>query len=118
MTPDDLLAGRPLPTAVFAAVLDVVEPLGGVEVRTTRSQIAFRRRRGFAFLWLPGQYLTRPDAEIVLTIALGRHVESPRFKEVAHPSPRQWIHHLEVYDPAEVDAEVAGWLAEAADRAR
>jgi predicted flap endonuclease-1-like 5' DNA nuclease len=32
-------------------------------------------------------YLARPQAEIVLSIALDRKMASPRFKEVAHPLP-------------------------------
>jgi hypothetical protein len=54
---------------------------------------------------------------VVLSIALGRRDDSPRWKEVAHPSPKHWIHHLEVRDLADIDDEVAGWLREAAERA-
>jgi hypothetical protein len=89
----------------------------GLEIRTTRSQVAFRRRRGFAYLWLPGRYLARPGADVVLSVALDRRDESPRWKEVAHPAPAHWMHHLEVDDAAEIDEQVAGWLREACDRA-
>ena len=89
----------------------------GVTLRVTRSQIAFRRRRGFAWLWLPGQYLRRPAADVVLSIGLGRHLDSPRWKEVAHPAPAHWIHHLEVRAASEIDGEVMEWLLEAAERA-
>lgn len=89
----------------------------GVEIRTSRSQIAFRRRRGFAYLWLPGRYLARPGADVVLAVVLDRRDESPRWKEVAHPAPTHWMHHLEVHDPAEIDEQVAGWLWEAYARA-
>ena len=44
---------------------------------------------------------------------LGRRDDSPRCKEVAHPSPTHSMHHLEVRDPAEIDDEVAAWLREA-----
>ena len=81
------------------------------------SQVAFRRRRGFAYLWLPDRYLAHPVAEVVLTIALGRRDRSPRWKEVVHPARTHWIHHLEIQDPADVDGEVIGWLKEAAGRA-
>jgi Domain of unknown function (DUF5655) len=88
-----------------------------VQVRASKSQVSFRRARGFAYIWAPGKYLANPDAEVVLSIALGRHDDSPRFKEVAHPSPKHWIHHLEVGEIDEVDEEVAAWLTEAAERA-
>jgi hypothetical protein len=98
-------------------VRSILEGLGPLEVRTSKSQVAFRRKRGFAYIWLPGMYLAKPDTEVVLSIALGRQDTSPRFKEVSHPSIAHWMHHLELKDVAEIDAEVADWLREAADRA-
>jgi hypothetical protein len=114
--PEELSAGHPVALAALASPRAAIEALGPVEIRTSKSQVVFRRRRGFAWLWRPGQYLAGTTAEIVLSIALGRHDPSPRFKEVAHPSPRYWMHHLEVDDPEAIDAEVVGWLREAAER--
>ena len=115
VTPQELFAGHPL----ALQVLDRAQALlpGHVEVRTTASQVALRRRRGFAWVWLPGQYLAHPAAEVVLSLALGREDTSPRWKQVAHPSPRHWVHHLEVRDVADLDEEVGGWLREAYERA-
>jgi hypothetical protein len=113
----DFFADHPMARGVFDRVASVLADVGGCAVRVSTSQVAFRRRRGFAYLWLPGRYLTRPAAEVVLTVALGRRDPSPRFKEVVHPARAHWIHHLEVHDPAEIDEEVAGWLREAAARA-
>jgi hypothetical protein len=117
MTPEEHFAGHPLALEVLDAVRALLAPYGDVQVRTTKSQVAFRRQRGFAYLWLPGRYLTRPAADVVLSIVLDRRDESPRWKEVAHPSPAHWMHHLEVTDVADLDDEVAGWLREAAERA-
>ncbi len=117
MEPEQLFAGRPVALAVLDRVRSVLTDLGPVEVRTTRSQVAFRRRRGFAYLWRPGQYLHGDVAEVVLTFALGRRDPSPRIKEVVHPNPRHWVHHLEVAGPDDIDDEVVAWLREAADRA-
>jgi hypothetical protein len=114
---DSFFAGRPTAHEVFRRVRSALEATGGCTVRVSLSQVAFRRRRGFAYLWLPGRYLTHPAAEVVLTVALGRHDRSPRWKEVVHPARRHWMHHLEVHDPAEIDEEVQGWLREAAQRA-
>jgi uncharacterized protein DUF5655 len=117
MEPEDFFAGHPKARAVFDKVRSILEELGPVEVRTSKSRVAFRRKRGFAYLWMPGQYLRKPAAEVVLSIALGRHDPSPRFKEVVHPAPATWMHHLELHDADEVDDEVVGWLREAAERA-
>lgn len=102
---------------MFDKIHRCLTEVGSFEVRTTKSQIGFRRTRGFAYLWLPGTYLTRPHAEIVLSIALGRHDPSERFKEVAHPASRHWMHHLELKGPDDIDDEVVEWLREAYARA-
>lgn len=117
MDPETLLAGHDVALAVYERVRSILEGLGPVEVRATKSQVSFRRRRTFAWVWVPGQYLSRPDADVVLTLALGRHDASARFKEVVHPSTKHWVHHLEVCAIGEIDDEVADWLRAAADRA-
>ena len=117
MGPEEFFAGHSTGAAVFDRVRSALEALGPVSVRTSKSQVAFRRKRGFAYLWLPGMYLAKPAADVVLTVALARRDGSPRFKEVVHPSPNHWIHHLEINDAREIDDEVVGWLREAADRA-
>lgn len=115
---DAFFTGHPTAAAVFARVRSVLDAAGGCTVRVSRSQVGFRRRRGFAYLWLPGQYLARPGSEVILTVALGRRDSSPRWKEVVHPARAHWMHHLEIHDPTDVDDEVAQWLREAAGRAR
>lgn len=117
MQPEDLFAGHPAALAVYGKVRSVLQQQGPVEVRTSKSQVAFRRRRGFAYVWRPGQYLGDRGAEAVLSIVLDRHDPSPRFKEVVEPKPGSWIHHLVVEDLSELDEEVTAWLAEAADHA-
>ena len=54
--PAEFSAGHPDGLAAFTWVHDVVDRLGDAEVRVSRSQVAFRRTRGFAYLWLPGRY--------------------------------------------------------------
>lgn len=115
MGPEEYFAGHPLALTVFFRVHSVLEQLGPIDIRTTKSQVAFRRARGFAYLWLPGQYLANPSADMVLSFALGRRDPSRRFKEMVHPSPNHWMHHLEIHDVEDVDDEVIGWLREAAE---
>jgi hypothetical protein len=104
-------ADVPLGRTVYERVRELLdEPY---DVRVSKTQVAFRRRRGFAYIWLPDMHLKKPQADVVLSITLEREVRSPRFKEVVHPSNRIWMHHLEIQDVAELDDEVAGWLREA-----
>ena len=83
----------------------------------TKSQIAFRRRRGFAYLWAPGMYLAHPGAESVLSIASPVRIRSRRWKEVVRPSPRVWMHHLEIHAVEDIDDEVVSWLRKAYEAA-
>ena len=115
-TPEELFAGVPLGAAVLARVREALADAKPLDVRTSRSQVALRRRRGFAWLWRPDRYLARPGAAVVLSFALGRAATSPRLK-VSQVSRRHWMHHREVRDLAEIDEEVVGWLREAAARA-
>ena len=109
---DRLFDGHPRGRAVAAAVAQAVDAVGPHAVRVSRSQVAFRRRRGFAYVWRPGQYLAS-EVPAVLSIALPREDASRRWKEVVHPSSRVWMHHLELATPDVVDDEVRSWLAEA-----
>jgi hypothetical protein len=112
-TPEDYFGDDALGLAVFARVhAALVAARPDVTVRVTRSQVAFRRRRGFAYLWRPGRYLRHPAADVVLSLALDERLASPRFKEVVHPGP--WMHHLEIHVLEDVDDEVLGWLDAAA----
>jgi hypothetical protein len=88
-----------------------------VSLRTTKSQVAFRRSRSFAFLWKPGMYLRHPAAEVVVSIALPDRLASDRFKEVVHPSEGTWMHHLELHTMEDMDQEVDAWLLAAAEAA-
>lgn len=115
MTPDEFFAHDPTAMRLFAAVHRAVVVIGDCELRVSKSQIAFRRRIGFAWVWCPAQVLKRPAAPLVLTIALRRRDSSPRWKQVVEPRPGRFTHHIELYGEADVDGEVAAWLREAWD---
>ena len=86
------------------------------DVRVTKSQVAFRRGRGFAYVWRPGQYVNS-EVPAVLSIALPREISSDRIKSVAHPSSKVWMHHIELSEVSQIDDEVCAWLAEAYENA-
>lgn len=109
-TVDEFFAGSPLGRDLYAAVAEAIEAFGPAAIRVTKSQVAFRRRRAFAWVWRPGRYVSS-DVPAVLSFALPEPLASARFKEVSHPSPRVWMHHLELRSTGEVDDDVRGWLA-------
>jgi hypothetical protein len=112
-TIEELFKGAPLGAQVADLLRREIEALGVYEFRVSRTQVAFRRRRGFAYVWQPGRWLKSPTADAVVSIALSRRIESRRFKEIVHPSNRTWMHHLEVHRLEDIDEEVKGWLRQA-----
>jgi len=110
---DEFFAGHPDSRALFDALRRAVEELGPVAVRVTKSQVAFRRHRAFAWAWMPGMYLRGPRPPLVLTVALRRRDSSPRWKQIVEPVPGRFTHHLELHSDADIDDEVRSWLQEA-----
>jgi hypothetical protein len=110
---DEFFEGLEISRLLFEAVRRAIDSIGPTEMRVTKSQVAFRRRRVFAWAWVPGKYLRGKRAPLVLTIGLRRHDLSARWKQVVEPAPGRFTHHLEVYDIDDVDDEVRLWLREA-----
>jgi len=110
---DAYFAGCEESRALFDAVESAALELDETEVWATKSQVAFRRRRGFASVWIPAKYLHGPAAPLVLTIALRRRDPSSRWKEVVEAAPGRFTHHLELWSADAVDDEVRAWLREA-----
>ncbi len=106
-------SATPLGAATFGWTSGVVAGLGPAVVRLTATQVTFRNRIGFAWIWLPGTWLAHPHAPVVLSLGLRHAIDSDRWKQVVEPYPGRWMHHLEVSDPADLDDEVAGWVAHA-----
>jgi len=113
MTLDDFFAGQQESRLIFEALRSAVDAVGKAELRVTKSQVAFRRRRAFAWAWMPGKYLHGRHAPLVLTISLRRQDTSTRWKEIVEPAPGRFTHHLELHSAADIDDEVRTWLREA-----
>jgi hypothetical protein len=113
MTLDDFFAGRDESRRIFEVLRGAVGALGPSEMRVTKSQVAFRRRRAFAWAWMPGAYLRGKQAPLVLTLALRRRSSSPRWKAIVEPAPGRFTHHMELRFGDEIDDEVRAWLQEA-----
>ena len=116
-SPEELFDGYPDGLAICRRIQKVLSDLGDVSVAVSKSQVAFRRRKAFAFVWRPAQYVSS-DVPAVLSLALPYEIGSDRFKEIAHPAPTVWMHHLELRDVSEVDDQVRGWLVNAYENAR
>jgi Domain of unknown function (DUF5655) len=98
--------GSPVVRATFDRVLAVVEQLGPVTVLPEKTRIALQVRMSFAAFMPRRHWLTGH-------LVLARRIDSPRFCKVETYSPRNVLHAFRLAAPDEVDAEFAGWLAEA-----
>lgn len=117
MTVDEFLTGCEESRQLFEAVREMIATVGPADIRVTKSQVAFRRRTGFAFVWMPDMYLGRGDVPLVLTVGLRRRNDSPRWRQVVEPAHGRFTHHLELRAVSDVDHEVRSWLEEAWDAA-
>jgi hypothetical protein len=111
-TPEEVFRGSPQGLELLRGVELLMAGFPSSTVRTTKGQVAFRGRRGFAYMWWPARYV-KSDVPAVLSIVLPQRIASERFKEVVNPAPGVWMHHLELHSMADLDDEVAGWLGEA-----
>ncbi len=106
MTVDEFFAGHEESRLLFEAVRQAVEAAGPAGIRVTKSQIAFRRGKAFAWVWRPGQYLRGAVAPLVLTLSFRQRDEWPRWKQITEAAPGRFTHHLELCAPDDVDSEV------------
>lgn len=95
---------------LFDLLLPHIEAAGESEMVVSKTQISFRRRRAFAWVWIPEKHLGRRMAPLVLSVSLPSRDPSPRWKEIVEPYPGRFMHHLELFSPDEIDEAVRAWL--------
>ncbi len=111
LTIDDFFRGKEDSRKLFDAISREVDHLGDATVQVSKSQVAFRRRKSFALVWIPGQYLSnRRTAPLVLTLSFPTRDASPRWNEITEAGPNRFTHHLELYRKEDVDDDVRRWL--------
>lgn len=85
-----------------------------LSVKVQKSQVSFYGRHLFAAASLP---LRRkkdwPKHCLIVTVGLGRRLESPRVAVAVEPYPGRWTHHVLVSEAGELDGELLSWLREA-----
>jgi hypothetical protein len=113
VTLDEFFSGREESRRIFDTLRATIDALGPTKVRVTKSQVAFRRSKAFAWAWVPDRYLRGGHAPLVLTISFAERNGSRRWKGIVEPAPGRFTHHLELYTASEIDDEVRCWLQEA-----
>jgi hypothetical protein len=110
VTLDEFFLGHEPSRPIFDVALETINSIGPASLRVTKSQIAFRRRKAFAWAWIPAKYLHGKTAPLVLSLSLPARDPSPRWKEIVEPYPGHFMHHLELYSTGDIDDEVRAWL--------
>lgn len=105
---DEFFAGSaPGLRELFELYVAAARRSGPVTVNATKSRISLQARMRFAGIGRPRKrYLL---ANFLHTTP----VESPRLARVEFIPPYYYVHRLRLGDPADVDGEIEGWLAEA-----
>jgi hypothetical protein len=112
----EYLADHPASLELLEHLRHAVKTLGPTQELVTKSQVAFKAKKAFAWAWAPEQYLRR-GAPLVLTVSLPFRDGSSRWKEIVEPSLGRFTHHLELHSTADIDDQVLRWLQTARQQA-
>ena len=108
--PDALPLYEKLEAQILAEIPDV-------KIRIAKTQITFANRHGFAFVSFNPcrKAKVRPSVWMTVTFGLSYRKDSPRIDVATEPYPNRWTHHVMVGSEEEIDAELMGWIREAAE---
>ena len=95
----------------------ILEQIPDVTIKVSKTQISFSNKRGFVFVSFNPCRRTkeRPEVWMTVTFGLSYRKDSPRIDVATEPYPNRWTHHIMVGSEEEIDAELMGWIREAAE---
>ena len=95
----------------------ILEQIPDVKIKVSKTQISFSNKRGFAFVSFNPcrRAKERPEVWMTVTFGLSYRKDSPRIDVATEPYPNRWTHHIMVGSEEEIDAELMGWIREAAE---
>ncbi|MCI8517953.1 MAG: hypothetical protein HFG75_13975 [Hungatella sp.] len=94
----------------------VLKEVEDTSIKVQKSQISFYKKHLFACVSFARVRKKKdcPPCFIVVTLGLGRRLDSPRVEIATEPYPNRWTHHLLISDAKEIDEEFMTWVREAA----
>lgn len=95
----------------------ILEQIPDAKIKVSKTQISFSNKRGFAFVSFNPcrRAKERPDVWMTISFGLSYRKDSPRIDSATEPYPNRWTHHVMVGSEEEIDAELMGWIREAAE---
>lgn len=120
MTQDTILFFNKNPEALplyEAFEQKVLSEIRDVTVKVQKTQISFSNKRNFAFASLlpVRKAKERPKVYLTITFGLSSRVDSPRIDGAVEAYPNRWTHHVMISSQEEIDGELMGWVAKAAE---
>jgi hypothetical protein len=96
----------PVVQKIYERILTVCKAMGPVGVEPKKTSIHLVRSTAFAGIATRSTYL-------ILTIKSDRQMKSRRIHKSQHTSANRFHHETKIEKPADVDAELIGWLKSA-----
>ena len=95
----------------------ILEQISDAKIKVSKTQISFSNKRGFAFVSFNPcrRAKDRPEVWMTVTFGMSSRKDSPRIDAATEPYPNRWTHHVMVGSEEEIDAELMGWIREAAE---
>ena len=95
----------------------ILEQIPDVKIKVSKTQISFSNKRSFTFVSFNPcrRAKERPNVWMTVTFGLSYKKDSPRIDVATEPYPNRWTHHIMVGSEEEIDAELMGWIREAAE---
>ena len=95
----------------------ILEQIPDVKIKVSKTQISFSNKRSFTFVSFNPcrKAKERPNVWMTVTFGLSYRKDSPRIDVATEPYPNRWTHHIMVGSEEEIDAELMGWIREAAE---
>ena len=95
-------------------LLGALERWPETEILTQKSQVSLRGPRPFCALSTHVRFpRQRSPHYVTLSLFLPRRLDSPRIPAAVEPYPGRWTHHMPLFSPEELDAELWAWVDEA-----
>ena len=77
-------------------------------LRVQHTQITFLDPRGYFYVSQP-----RRSGSVLVSFGLSLPLSGPRMLAVSNPAPGRYTHHVRISSPADLDAELMGWIVAA-----
>lgn len=107
LSEDEFFAGRDAQQSLYRDFRGFVERCGPIAVNVNKTRISFQARARFVSV----NRVTRDGLSCHLW--LKRRIESPRFTRIEHFQPSDYVHNFKLTEVAQLDKEMAAWIAEA-----